>query len=317
MDRNTVILDGNRPANPKGSNGIEIGETQRNKVELVNNVTIENLPSATSNRNRAGRAVTRSGGTAATRPAKVGAHGWYGRYLTAYDTGLNGSYGIFTNNEIEGEWEHIYASGFNDSGMYLGACQECKARITYATMEYNAARLLGLELRRQPRRSKTRSSATTPSGVAPNAENPGDPPPPQDGECNRHEDSARTRTQDLPEITSTEIKRCTIIRHNLITENNNITAPATGSAEGAPFGAGVELPGDYADAIEENEITNNASDGMLAFEYPNPFPPVAEVTIFFQNSGNKVANNTFSGTATWRRIPAVRRRHRVRGWRVR
>ena len=77
----------------------------------------------------------------------------------------------------------------------------------------------------------------------------------------------------LPEIKTTKIKRCTMIRHNLITENDNHTTPATGSAEGAPFGVGVELPGDYADAIEENEITNNASDGILAFEYPNPYPP--------------------------------------------
>ncbi len=31
---------------------------------------------------------------------------------------------------------------------------------------------------------------------------------------------------------------------------------------------------------------------MLAFEYPNPFPP-QESTIFFQLAGNKIANNTF------------------------
>ena len=43
MDRNTVILDGTGLANPKGSNGIEIGETQGNKAELVNNVWVENL----------------------------------------------------------------------------------------------------------------------------------------------------------------------------------------------------------------------------------------------------------------------------------
>ncbi len=53
------------------------------------------------------------------------------------------------------------------------------------------------------------------------------------------------------------------------------------------MGAGVELPGDYADAVEENEITNNPSDGVLAFEYPNPFPAQVGVTIFFQNSGQQ------------------------------
>jgi len=143
--------------------------------------------------------------------------------------------------------------------------------------------------------------------VAPNAENPGDPPPPQDGECGRENNKEKKPSAKegpagyekyLPEIKTTKIKRCTVIRHNLITENNNNKTPATGSAEGAPFGAGVELPGDYADAIEENEITNNASNGILAFEYPNPYPPVEKVTIFFQNSGNKVANNTLSGNGT-------------------
>ena len=29
----------------------------------------------------------------------VGAEGWYGAYLTAYDTGLFGGYGIFTGHE--------------------------------------------------------------------------------------------------------------------------------------------------------------------------------------------------------------------------
>ena len=43
MDRNTVILDGTGLANPKGSNGIEIGETNGNKAELVDDVTVENL----------------------------------------------------------------------------------------------------------------------------------------------------------------------------------------------------------------------------------------------------------------------------------
>ena len=36
---------------------------------------------------------------------------------------------------------------------------------------------------------------------------------------------------------------------------------------------------------------------MLAFEYPNPFPP-QEGTIFFQNAGNRISENTFSGNGT-------------------
>ncbi len=37
-------------------------------------------------------------------------------------------------------------------------------------------------------------------------------------------------------------------------------------------------------------ITGNPNNGVLGFEYPNPFPP-EEATIFFQLSGNKINNN--------------------------
>ena len=121
MDRNGVILDGQHKPKPAGSNGIE--------VYKANNVWIENLTVRNFDRAEAdgpgGNEIWWNGGADSE---KIGAHGWYGRYLTAYDTGLNGGYGIFTNNETTGEWENIYASGFNDSGMYLGACPECNAR---------------------------------------------------------------------------------------------------------------------------------------------------------------------------------------------
>ena len=52
---------------------------------------------------------------------------------------------------------------------------------------------------------------------------------------------------------------------------------------------GVELPGDYADLVESNTITNNANNGVLGFEYPNPFTAGIKDTIFFQLAGNKIA----------------------------
>ena len=131
MNRNEVILDGQSKVVPGGRNGIE--------VYKANNVWIENLTARNFERESlngaGGNEIWWNGGADS---GKNGGHGWYGRYLTAYDTGLNGGYGIFTNNETEGEWENIYASGFNDSGIYLGACAECKARIDDAVMEYNA-----------------------------------------------------------------------------------------------------------------------------------------------------------------------------------
>ena len=285
MDRNGVIVDGEGKIVPGGRNGIEV--LKANNV-WIENLTVRNFERETTD-GPGGNEIWWNGGADSE---KNGGHGWWGRYLTAYDTGLNGGYGIFTNNMTEGEWDNIYASGFNDSGMYLGACPECKARINNATMEFNALGYSGsnsggnLIIENSIFRHNT-------TGVAPNSENPGDGPPPQNGAC-EHSKPLHKHKGKLPEFTSTEFAHCTIIRNNLITENDDLTAPANESSAAAPWGAGVELPGDYGDLIEHNEIINNPSDGVLAFEYPNPYPPTAE-TIYFQNSGNKVADNTFSG----------------------
>jgi len=286
MNRNTVVLNGEHitPNPTTGANGIEIIK--------ASNVSVENLTVANFNRPElngpGGNEIWWNGGADSK---KIGSHGWWGRYLTAYDTGLNGGYGIFTNNEIEGGWENIYASGFNDSGIYLGACKECQADITNATMENNALGYSGsnsggsLWIENSIFRHNT-------TGIAPNSENPGDGPPPQNGECNQL--NKPEPKHKLPKIETTEIARCTIFRHNLITENNNLAVPANNSAKAAPWGAGIELPGTYGDLVEENTITDNPNNGVLAFEYPNPYPPQSD-TIDFQLSGNKIADNTFSG----------------------
>jgi hypothetical protein len=55
----------------------------------------------------------------------------------------------------------------------------------------------------------------------------------------------------------------------------------------------MELAGDYAYDLEHNTITKNPTDGILAHEYPNPYPPT-EKTIYFEDAGNRFADNTFS-----------------------
>ncbi len=284
MDRNGVIIDGQHKVVPGGANGIEVYKANNVWIE---NLTVRNFDRETLN-GAGGNEIWWNGGA---ESKKIGAHGWYGRYLTAYDTGLNGGYGIFTNNETEGEWENIYASGFNDSGIYLGACPECKAVIREATMEYNALGYSGSNSGGNLVIEKSTFAHNT-TGIAPNSENPGDGPPPQNGAC-EHSKPFKGKHGKLPEFTSTEFAHCTIFRDNLITENNDLNLPANTSAAAAPWGAGIELPGVYGDLVEGNTITKNPSDGVLAFEYPNPFPP-QEDTIYFQNSGNKVVNNTFS-----------------------
>jgi hypothetical protein len=282
MNRNTVILDGqHKVPGPQGANGIEIYKANNVYVE---NLTVRNFDRASSD-GQGGNEIWWNGGANSN---KIGANGWFGRYLTAYDDGLNGGYGIFTNNETHGWWEKIYASGFNDSGMYLGACGECRARISEATMEDSALGYSGsnsggkLVIEHSIFRHNT-------DGIAPNSENPGDGPPPQNGAC-KHPNGPK----HLPHFTTTEIERCTIFRENLVTENDNLNAPDNHSSAAAPWGVGIELPGVYGDLVEKNTITNNPHNGVLAFEYPNPYPP-QENTIYFQVAGNRISDNTFSG----------------------
>ena len=277
MNRNKVIIDGqNTPGN-----GIEIHQADNVWIE---NLTVRNFdigPSCPVE--ECGNEIWWNGALN-KESSKVEAHGWYGSYLTAYDTGLNGGYGLFTSHETEGSWNNIYASGFNDSGMYIGACQECDARVTGAVMENNSLGYSGSNSggKLVIEKSVFRNNS---SGVVPNSEAPGDAPPPQDGECGRENNVENPNP--LPEISTTRIQRCTIIRNNLITGNNNSTVPVNETTARASFGNGVILPGTYADLVERNVIANNEKTGLFGIEFPAGGIP-------FQLAGNRISNNVFA-----------------------
>jgi hypothetical protein len=282
MDRNGVVIDGQN----KPGNGIEI--LKANDV-WVENLTVKNFDTGCED---CGNEIWWNGGHGS---GTIGARGWYGSYLTTYDEGLNGGYGEFTSDEEDGAFSHIYASGFNDSGFYIGACRECAARVNDARMENNSLGYSGSNSSGELLIENSLFAHNT-TGIAPNSENPSDPPPPLDGACNSY-----ANTSPTPKFESTKIARCEIIRNNRVEENNNLTTPANGSTEIAPWGVGIELAGDYAVNVEKNVITNNPNDGVFGFEYPNPTnittePPsfVPGVTEFFQLSGNRVSNNQFS-----------------------
>lgn len=280
MNRNRVILDGRHQV----GNGIEI---VANDV-WVENLTVRNFDRQTLNDFANGNEIWWNGGQ---HPGHIGLHGWWGQYLTAYDTGLLGGYGIYTGSAVDGFFKHIYGSGFTDAGLYIGACRNCQALVKDAVMEHNG---LGYSGSNSGGHLVIEDSVFKYNsvGLAPNSDSQGDPPPPQDGACN----SGRNRSA-TPRIGSTQIKRCTIIRNNLIADNGNLSAPADGDVLAAPWGVGVELPGDYGDLVEHNRIIGNPNFGVLAFEYPDPFPPTAQ-TIYFQLSGNRISGNRFARNGT-------------------
>jgi len=126
VDRNAVVLDGqHQPAN-----GIEVWK--------ANDVSIENLTVHDFDRpsldGGMGNEIWWNGGDGS---GTIGLTGWRGRYLTTYSTGLLGGYGIFISNSTSGSLDQVYASGFNDSGLYVGACRDCRARVSHALVENN------------------------------------------------------------------------------------------------------------------------------------------------------------------------------------
>jgi hypothetical protein len=276
MDRNDVVLDGQH--NP--GNGIEVFKTDKVSIE---NLTVHDFDRPSLD-GEDGNEIWWNGGDGS---GVIGMRGWTGRYLTAYDTGLNGGYGIFISNAVQGSLDQVYASGFNDSGLYLGACRDCRARISHALVENNALGYSGTNSGGHVRVEDSVFQNNS-NGVGPNSLNNDDQPPPQDGAC----DSGHN-TSPTPTFSSTRLARCTIFRNNIVADNSNFETPANSTTASIPWGNGFILIGTYADLIEQNDIHGNPSSGLLGFENPDPFPPTAS-TVYFQLSGNKISNNTFS-----------------------
>ena len=281
MNRNTVILDGRHGV----GNGIEIYGADDVWVE---NLTVRNFDRRRRDDFANGNEVWWNG---AVHRGHIGLSGWWGQYLTTYDTGLLGGYGLYTGSSVDGWYKHVYGSGFNDAGLYIGACRDCHALVSDALMERNALGYSGSNAGGHLiiENSIFRDNSI---GLAPNSDAGGDPPPPQDGACNSGANRSKT-----PRVASTRMARCTIIRNNLIADNGNLSSPADRDVLGAPWGIGIELPGVYSDLVEGNQIIGNPNFGALVFEYPDPFPPTRK-TIYFQVSGNRLSGNRFSGNGT-------------------
>jgi hypothetical protein len=281
MDRNKVVVDGQHTA----GNGIEVQQVDNVSIE---NLTVHDFDRATLD-GEDGNEIWWNGGDGS---GKIGLHGWSGAYLTAYDTGLLGGYGIFISNSEMGTLDQVYASGFNDSGLYLGACRDCQATITHALIENNALGYSGTNSGGHITISDSTFQNNS-NGIGPNSLNNDDQPPPQDGSCD-----AGTNTSPTPTFTSTNIDRCTVFKNNVVKNNNNFSTPANSTAAAVPWGNGFILIGTYADLVDSNTISGNPTAGILGLENPDPYPPTA-ATVFFQLAGNKITNNTFSGNATF------------------
>lgn len=308
MNRNTVVVDGTKPSaskcsgkaadqnyGPLDKNGKHLG---RNGIEVwkATDVSIENLTvcSFMNGTGDAGNQIWWNGGDGS---GAVGGYGaFYGSYLTATASyfpgeGVAAQYGIFSSNwagrGLRAEWDHTYASNFNDSGYYIGACRQiCDQTVDHAWAEYNA---LGY--------SGSNSGGTlivensefdnNQDGFDTNSQN-GDNPPPQDGAC--------------PSGTSpiTRTSSCWVFIHNYVHDNNNPNVPSAGLASEGPTGTGVSISGGRFDTVMDNTFANNGAWGLILVPFPDNGPPCTGGVLdpvsslcLYDDWGNAVNHNVF------------------------
>ncbi|HVC66772.1 MAG TPA: hypothetical protein VND44_04190 [Acidimicrobiales bacterium] len=279
MDRSTVVVDGTKAGSPQcsanpadqtygpidptgkayGRNGIVVWK--------ADNVSIDNLTTCNflGGSGDSGNGVWWNGGADS---AKIGLHGYTGSYLTATSTYYGGNdtaatYGIFSQDASgPASWNQIYGSNFNDSGTYVGACQQvCGITINHAWMEYNALGYSGTNsggaiVIENSQFDNNRDGFDTNTQIA------GDPPAPQNGACPNNGISPITHTHS-----------CWVLMHNSFHDNNNPNAPGSGYAGNAPVGTGMTLSGGRNDTVMDNTFANNGAWGFLMVPFPDSSTP--------------------------------------------
>ena len=209
-----------RTSAPSGPDGKAVG---RNGILVwkADDVSVENLTVCNFLGRHRRRRATRSGGTAGTAAARSGCTATAGSYLTATSTYFGApdadqqeaaaQYGIFSSNAAgPGVWNQLYASNFNDSGMYVGACQQvCDVTIDHAWMEYNALGYSGTNSGGAVVIENSQFDNNQ-DGLDTNTQIDGDPPAPQNGACPDNGISPITHTHS-----------CWVFIHNDVHDNNN------------------------------------------------------------------------------------------------
>jgi hypothetical protein len=265
LDRNRVIVE--------GRHRIGDGITVTADEVSIENLTVRNFDRRTPNDDADG-----------TQVAWRGVRGWHGRYLTVYDTGLLGGYGLWASRSSLGGLDRVYASGFADSGLYVGACRDCRAVVEHAVAERNLVGLAATNAsgRFVVERSLFRDNAV---GASFNSSR-SDPPPPQLGTC----DAGRNRSPQ-PIVATTSLARCTVFRDNRVLDNDALDTPSTTASVRPGAGIGVDLLGSEGDLIGGNAIAGNRNVGVLGLELPYDRRPVR-----FRLAGNRISGNRIRGS---------------------
>jgi hypothetical protein len=307
MNRRTVIVDGTKPGSApcsskksaqnfgphskKGSlglNGIEVWK--------ANNVWVQNLTACNflGGKGSAGNEIWWNGGDGGNT---IGGKGLLGSFLTTTSTFFSNErtaaqYGVFTSHWTGGTLNQLYASNFNDSGFYVGACrQQCDQTVNHAWAEFNA---LGYSGSNSGGRMLIENSQfdNNEDGFDTNSQN-GDEPSPQDGAC---------PPGVKPPVAGAAT--CWVFIHNFVHDNNNANVPSAGSAAAGPVGTGVSVSGGRNDTLIDNRFVNNKAWGVIFVPFSDSGPPciggtkdspiLGKGSCLFDEWGDALIGNTFT-----------------------
>jgi hypothetical protein len=315
MDRNGVIIDGTKPGSPKcsakasaqefGPRGLTHGATPRglNGVLIYKaaDVWVQNLTACNylAGSGDTGNGIWWNGGD---NTGKVGGKGFLGSYLTTTSTFFKteptaAKYGIFSSNWNGGTWDQTYASNFNDSGYYIGACQQvCNQVVSHAHGQFNA---LGYSGSNSGGSLVVKNSEFdhNKDGFDTNSQN-GDNPPPQNGSCPNNGISPITHTHS-----------CWVFMDNYVHDNNNPNVPYLGSAGAGPVGTGMSVSGGRNDTVMHNRFVNNNAWGVIVVPYSDSGMPCTGGTLnspflgsgscLYDEWGDALISNTFTHNGSY------------------
>jgi len=306
MDRNRVVVDGTKSGpkcsnadadqnlGPNNSSGKPLG-LNGVMVWKAGGVWVQNLTACNFQGGAGGNGneIWWNGG----ENGAIGGWGFYGTNLNATTTYFKdeptaAQYGIFSSNWSGGTWDNTYASNFNDSDYYIGACQQvCNQTVNHAWAQHSALGYSGSNSGGQLVIENSQFDHNK-DGFDTNSQN-GDNPPPQDGSCPNGGTSPITHTHS-----------CWVFIHNYVHDNNNPNVPSAGSAAAGPVGTGMSLSGARNDTITGNRFVNNGAWGVIIVPYPDSGDPCTGGTqtnaaCLYDEFGDAVLNNTFTNNGSF------------------
>lgn len=283
MNRNAVVVDGTKSgprcngragdqnfglrsaAGATGLNGIMIWKADD---VWVQNLTACNFLGGSGGDGKTGNEIWWNGGEGS---GSIGGWGYEGSYLTATSNFYRGEssaaeYGIFSSNWDGGTWTDSYASNFNDSGFYIGACQRlCNQTIDDGWAQYNAIGYSGTNSGGRLLIEHSQFDENE-DGFDTNGQNNDDWPSPQSGAC-----PAGVR----PPIAGAH--SCWVFDDNDVHDNNNPNVPSAGAAAAGPVGTGMSIEG-RDDTVLHNVFSNNGAWGVVFQPYPDTETPPPDAT---------------------------------------